>query len=136
MIEVIGIELDNGEMSFNIIIKNPPAGLVNKEEDILQYIALELDVESITILDIITTAFPEYTLSDGQEEINYQFILIKLDEHELEPNQEYDEEYIYEEFVDEDAEFVEEDENYEEQLNVAYDELYEDYQNFVNFGIK
>ena len=73
MFEVLNLEFF-GIVDYTIYIFDPPAGIVNSDEkSILDYLANMLNVESVTIEDVIHTTYPDLMINDG-DELQYNII--------------------------------------------------------------
>ena len=152
MIEVTSEQLENHFTHFKIIIYNTPAGLSKNEEDVLKYLVEDLNItpdESITVAQIISQEFPNYSLSDGQEKLSYEFVFKKkvfteedfyyLEDDEFNEEQDFyyleDDEFNGEqEPVEKEEVPIQEDEDIDQKTKEAYDDLWEDYMNFLEFG--
>ena len=87
MINVIGLQdITDGEISFNILITFPPGAIsltdfdYDDDDDILQYIANEKHLQSITVTELIQEQYPEFTIKDGDELPKHYFVFIGDDD--------------------------------------------------------
>lgn len=143
MIEVTSEQLENHFTHFKIIIYNTPAGLSKNEEDVLKYLVEDLNItpdESITVAQIISQEFPDYSLSDGQEKLSYEFVFEKkvFTEEDFTGQDFY---YLVDDEFNEEQEPVEkeevpiqEDEDIDQKTKEAYDNLWDEYMYFLEFG--
>ena len=130
MITVLGFQnMESNSFSFNILINNPPAGVSKDDtESITNYIANMYNKESMSIVDIINTSYPEFTIKDGDNPPACSFTFIN-DEEEFQEIEQLNLsdlllQYINEEIVDDD----DDDEDSEYELENDYETDYEDYE--------
>ena len=72
MFDVLHLDI-SGKRSYTIYIHEAPAGVINSDEtSILNFLANVLNVESVTIEDVIHTTYPDLMINDG-DELQYEY---------------------------------------------------------------